>query len=1169
MRNLKNILISMVLLIALATFADVCLAQTASTGALTGTVTDPTSALVAGAKVSATNEATGETRSTVTESDGTFRIGLLPPGMYRLEVAITGFKTANVPGISVVVTESAKVSVQLEIGTMSESVVVQAAGELLQTETSAKGRVVDQTAVVNLPLVSRNYTQIIGLSPGVTAGVTNASELGRGSGGLGGTGVGFYANGDRSYDNNFQMNGLGVNDVFQQGTTSGGVPIPNPDTVQEFKVQTSQYDAGFGRNAGANVNVVTRGGSNDFHGTAFEFFRNRALNANNFFANLNGQPKPVLNQNQFGGTLGGPIIKKKFLFFGSYQGTRQRNGVSSLRTVLGPPLTNDRSPQGIATVFYGPGTTPADRRGVFQNQFGGVGPVIAQDGSNINPIALRLLQMKLPDGSFLIKTPQNVAAGGPLATRGSSTFSVPSTFNEDQGMLNLDWLQSVKSTFNERFFLANSNQIVAFPAANVPGFPDSSKNYFVSASVAHTYVFSPRLLNQARFGFNRLLTSTTQQTPFTFSQIGVTSSSQNNDLPIIGIAGSYNLAVAPIGKRVQDSYLLTDDVSLTSGKHSFRFGGGFTRFKRDFTGFRQPGQLIIQSFPDFLLGLSGPQSGTGIFSNIFGAVDLTGLFDRHVRLWEADAYAADDYHVTKQITVNLGLRYDYLPPITEDLGRFSNVDPALLNPTPPPTGTLAGVVVAGNFSGTVPAGVTQRQDDTIMNGLGRHAFGPRLGFAWQVLPNSNRIVLRGGYGVYYSRITGQVQTQNTTSQPFGLLRISVGPPNAAATFANPFPAPIRSEASYPIFVPYTPSTSLTVNAVDPNVRPGTIEQYSLSAQTQLGKNYLLEAGYVGTRGTDLLRLVSVNQAFLATPLNPFRGVTTSTVANIQQRVPFQGWTASGLQVVQSKDRMRYNALEASLTRRFSNGLQFLVSYTWSKTLDAEGANVDSNSSAVAGIGNQNDDFARYGPANFSRPHRLIISYVYDLPFMKNAEGLKKVLLGNWSISGVTTFQSGHQLTLVGNNANNVFGITTDRAQLAPGCTYTMLSVSGGVTDKLNNFFNASCINRANLNAPLSSSNAASWPIIGDDGRGTSFGNSGVGIIRGPDQRNFDIALIKRFVTRWPTEATNLEFRTEFFNAFNTPQFADPDTTVTNSTFGRITATSVGPRIIQFSLKLNF
>jgi TonB dependent receptor len=239
---------------------------------------------------------------------------------------------------------------------------------------------------------------------------------------------------------------------------------------------------------------------------------------------------------------------------------------------------------------------------------------------------------------------------------------------------------------------------------------------------------------------------------------------------------------------------------------------------------------------------------------------------------------------------------------------------------------LDGIVVAANFQGTLPTGVTKTNNNSIFDGTGQNAVGPRLGFAWKVLPHSSRLVLRGGYGLYYSRITGQVQTQNTTSQPFGQLCQSIGPPNAAATFANPFPAPIPTEATYPRFVPYTPTTAFTVNAIDPSLRPGLIQQYSLNLQTEIAKNLLLEVGYVGTRGEDILRLVSINQAQLASASNTIRGVTTNTVANVTQCVPFQGWTAAGLQQVQSRGAMRYNGLETSLTKRFSQGLQLLVSY---------------------------------------------------------------------------------------------------------------------------------------------------------------------------------------------------------------------------------------------------
>ena len=364
------------MLVASLLIRAIC-AQTASTGALTGRVTDPSGAVVPDAAVKVVNLATNEARELRTAPDGGFSVPLLPPGNYRLEVSKSGFTTALVNSVGVSVTETSDVPIHLELGTEARTVEVRSAAEVVQTDSSALGRVVSERTVQNLPLVARNYTQIIGLSPGVTGNITNAGDLGRGSGGLGGTpGVGFNTNGDYSYDNNFQLNGLQVNDVFEQGTTSGGVPIPSPDSIQEFKVQTGQYDAAFGRNAGANVNVITRGGGNEFHGDLFEFFRNTDLNGNNFFSNMNGQPRAVLNQNQFGATMGGPIRKNKLLFFGSYQGTRQVNGVSSVKTVLGVPLTNDRSAQGIANVLYGPGSTVADRRGTLQNAMGGVGPAI-------------------------------------------------------------------------------------------------------------------------------------------------------------------------------------------------------------------------------------------------------------------------------------------------------------------------------------------------------------------------------------------------------------------------------------------------------------------------------------------------------------------------------------------------------------------------------------------------------------------------------------------------------------------------------------------------------------------------------------------------------------------------------------------------------------------------
>ena len=883
----------------------------------------------------------------------------------------------------------------------------------------------------------------------------------------------------------------------------------------------------------------------------FEFFRDRSLNANNFFSKRNGQPKPTLDQNQFGFTLGGPIVRDRVLFFGSYQGTRQTNGVSSLTTVLAPPLTDDRSAAAIGRLFAG-------QRGLQQNAMGGVGPAILADGSNINPVALRLLQMRLADGSYLIPTPQRVNPAAAFAVQGSSTFSTPSSFDENQYMANVDYVHGSGNRVSGRFFTALGDTQQAFPSGNVPGFPLTTDDWYVATSVSHSWVLSSRLFNEARFGYGLLQTERTQDGAFRFSDVGILSAPQNDDLPTISLTGSYTIGSSAIGTRSQRTYQFEDSLSWVLGNHNLQVGGGFTRAMRDFEHFRQPGSLTFQSFPDFLLGLNAAQNGTNLFSNVFVSVDLTGQFDRASRNWETSAYVQDNFHVSSRLTINAGVRWEYLPPLTDATGRPTTVDASLLDPNPPASGSLAGIVVPANYPSSIPAGVFQTDSNTIMDQAKTHTLGPRTGFTWRVLGDSSRVVVRGGYGLYFSRTTGQVQTQTTTTQPFGLLRASAGPPNAPATFANPFASPIPTEASFPLFVPYTPASNLTATAVSRDLRPGQIQQFSLGVQTEVARDLMWEIAYVGTRGDHLQRSRSVNQALLASPSNPIRGETTNTVANITPRKPYLGWSTSDLRAVEAEGETVYDGLETSVTKRYSNGLQFLASYTYSKTIDSDGANAEANGQATAGIGNQNDDRARRGPASFSRPHRFITSFIYELPWMKSGSGAAAALLGGWSVAGVATFQSGQPLTFTGTNANNAYGFTSDRAQLAAGCDVDDLVQSGSVKDRIGQYFNTACVGPS-----------VAWPIIGADGRATDFGNSGVGIVRGPGQKNLDVSLMKRTRLGWPTSDASAEFRAEFFNAFNTINFANPNMNVSAATFGQITGTTVSPRIIQLAVKLVF
>ena len=459
-------------------FSNRVRSQTASTGALTGVTLDPTGAVLTGVVVRLVKQDTNAIQSATSDKDGRFNFLLLPPGRYELQASNTGSDTLIASAtIDISVTEVVHLELHLRLATVFSNIKVYAEAATIQTDSSALGKVVNETAVSDLPLVTRNFAQIVSLSPGVSTGVYNAGELG-----LGGTALsqiakssdGIYVHGARSYDNNFQVDGISVSDVQGSAAGSGGIPIPNPDSIQEFKIQTGLYDAGYGRYGGANVSVITKTGSNAFHGTVFEFLRNKVLNANDFFLNQTGQPRPVLNQNQFGFALSGPIKKDKLLFFGSYQGTYQVNGIAAgqsrtacTASLSEPPLTNDRTPAELGKIFGG--MTGAQG-----------GTAIKPDGSNINPVALALLNFKLPDGSLLIPTPQTVAPTKLLAQEVFSVFSDPCHFDENQFSTNVDYLTRLNGRIAVRFLLADDGEDITFPgnglnpAGNIPGFPNPS-----------------------------------------------------------------------------------------------------------------------------------------------------------------------------------------------------------------------------------------------------------------------------------------------------------------------------------------------------------------------------------------------------------------------------------------------------------------------------------------------------------------------------------------------------------------------------------------------------------------------------------------------------------------------------------------------------------------------
>ena len=1140
--------------VCLGVTADLC-GQTASTGALAGLTLDIFGSPLPGVSIKLAKDDGGEVRVTTSDEEGRFGILFLSPGLYHLDANKTDFEPVSIPDLRISVTETQRIDLYLRLPTRIEHVQVSSESVVSQTGTSALGSIVNEATMSKLPLVTRNFTQLTGLSPGVVVGVYNAGELGSGGTALSQVGAsndGIFAHGSRSYDNNWQLDGVSVSDVLGSGAASGGVPIPNPDALQEFKVQTGLYDASFGRGAGANVSIITKSGGDEYHGTIFEFLRNDFLDANDFFLKTTHQRRPELKQNQFGFGVGGPIEKDRFLFFGSYQGTRQMNGLATGQARIGcaaslsePPITPDRSSAGLGKLFGG-----------MKGTMGGV--AVKSDGSNINPVALNLLNFKLPDGSFLIPTPQTVDPEKPFANSGFSSFSLPCSFREDQGLANLDYAASKNSRVAARLFISNSNQLVTVPGsgrnpvANTRGFESPVGSDFVVFSLAHNYVGSAAFLNEARFGFVRARTKSGSQTPFKWSDIGVTEGemNDNNELPNLSILGSISMASAIPRTYTQNTFSLSDTFSIIRSAHAMKIGGAFARLNQylDIVGIGSSVQFL--SWPDFLLGLNAKGNGTG-FSNVFASSDNYGLLSRKFAAWESSAFAQDDFRITRAFTLNAGLRYERIGQFGDNLGRNSSFDFSKADANPQPNGSLSGYIVASNFPGALPPGVIRVDNESATYGRGQNTIAPRIGFVWQIVPGITELLLRGGYGIYASRPTGQASAASISGEPFSLFRSTTGQTNAGATFQSPFAQPFPTSDWFPMFVSYSAVTNLTAQSPSPNLRPALAQQFSLNVQAELRQGWLLELGYVGDRGTHLQRFGSLNQALAASPEHPIRGVTTNTLANIGSRVPIPGIVPDSLRELESEGSSWYNALEASLTKGLARGVQFLASYTFSKTLDSDGADVNGTSAGTSlTLGNQNSPRQRWGRASFDRTHRFVFSSTWALP--NPPRGLPKGILGGWMFAGIATIQSGTALTIKAVNPSNVFGISEDRAQLTGSCTKNQLVRGGPTESKLSAYFNRSCFTTP--------------PIIGADGIGTAFGDSCTGIVDGPGQANIDIAFSKSITVH---ESNSIHFRAEFFNALNHPQFANPDMNFTSLTFGLISATAVNPRVGQVALKYTF
>ena len=1128
-----------------------------------GTVTDPAKAVVPGAAVTLVNNATSQTQTTTTDSNGGYRFSLLTPGAYAVTFSAQGFKTSQMASAIVNVSEVPVLDAQLETGKSTEHEACLC--RLSQSATSSTGTLVDSKTLTGVPLTTRNTTQVMSMSSGSASDVNNAGTLGRGT-------------------QTFNVNGNTTAGTYTVDGAAAGSTVPNPDAISEFKIQTSQYDAGYGANV-PNTNLITRSGANDFHGDLWEFVRNDIFNANDFFLNAAGRPRPNLKQNQFGGTIGGPIKKNKLFLFGSFQATRQVNGLdpTSLSTLLLPPLTDDRSAATIGSQFC-PGNHLGNSR---YSTFAG-GTQVACDGSNINPVALTLLQMKLADGTYLVPTPQKILTSGRNTGLGSYSISLPSPFRENQYIANVDYAISTKQNLSGRVFISGVQQVRSLSAPYalnpgpqfVPGSPHGFRPRDYVASLKLTSILTSNIVNEAWAAYTQDdATGDSRGTPPAAS-IGLTPLDPFFPMPpeiqVLGSLGTFRF----LGNMASDTlthvvtYQWADTISWSHGGHTTRMGAfGDTQSNfEDNTGAAK-GKIVVQNFEDFLLGQSAVQNGSPLGrSNIqsiqaSAGVGPLGELQIQYRNYYGSAFVEDDIKVNSRFNLNLGLRWEYIGPSLDTEGTIGNVWPSLLSqvPIPPASGTLAGYTVAANYNpnlmnpytgqpfGPLPPDVVAHSTKSFyQNSAPLDTFAPRFGFAWQPGGLLRRLSVRGGYGWFYQTAPFSGNASSTplfALPPFAQGFSNTDASNDLSTLQKPFPTATLG------FVARTPTSELSDRVAGPIYRIPILQQWNVNAQYNLSTTFSLDLGYVGSYGNHLLLSHVLNQPLLASPTLPvncgYDGIpadciTTNTSRNAKLRVRILGESPTALAVSDYSGASWYHSMQATLRKRMSRGLTFQGAYTFSKA--------ENNTTVYNDQNNFSLDWAR---ANFDRTHRFIANYDYLLPVPTHVKGFAGTAMTGWSTAGIIIIQSGLPMTFTDPKGGGVYGgAGTSTITLCPGEFNASLATSGRDQTRLNNWINSS----PTVICPA--------PVVGPDGS-TGYGNTGLNIITGPGQFNTDFSIGKRTTVGGIRENAELAFRVEFYNTFNHPQFSNPGTTYGTATFGVITQSSVAPRLIQFGLKYLF
>ena len=1173
-------------------------AQGGATGAISGTVVDPTGAVVANADIRIINQDTGETtRIAKTDPTGSFTANLLPVGTYNVVVSSAGFGEAKFEGIVVRITETTRMTAKLAPLKVLEKVEVQAEVQAVETTSAATGQAIEGLTIRELPLATQNFQQLLTLSTGAQSELNASTQLGRGA-------TKIFVNGQREDNNNYQIEGISATDYnVAQGTN---VPLPNPDVIGEFKVQTSLYDASQGRNGGGNVNAILKSGTKSFHGDAYEFLRNDVLNANEYFQKSAGLPRPPVKQNIFGGSFGGPIGKEAQagFFFVNYQGTRQRSALSpgTLITTTLPVI---------------PGSVRVDSTMDAQLES-------AFNVPSIDPVIHKLLLVQsnefgAPAGGYLFPALQgNLGDSAPFVT------SKPGRYTDDQFTTTWDReFRGGKDKLAARFFFSNSESFLPFGAGGLQASLGATLASSINAtdldfpydlpinarflSIDETHLLSPAMVNDFRFGYVRINNSLQNIPPVTASALGIdrpTNSVTNSIYKFTLNSSGFQLGPSPTANQfqTQNNYNFVDNVSWVRGAHVFSWGGEATRVNLD--------KLFPQVFNGQLIFASSPGGPTDFQQFLEGAPPFSfgggGVYNHQYRANDFGFYAQDQWKLRSDFTLNYGLRTEILGAFHDNLCHIGNLDPALASKGQYPF-IFGSCAKSLNIAGLNPTGSNTTYHNDYATGL-----APRIGFAWDLF-GRHTTSLRGGYGIYYVREDVGSVDQLSFQAPFLPVAFGGGAPGCAGSFfsANPLPgcpnpnpnALPNAGVIDPNFIPClalfqgfpgndsTQAPNFACNGagissqgvfglVVPRhfVTPAT-QQWNLTLQRELGRRWILEIGYVGTHSVHLRETrtslqaqdVRNNPITITNQSGQPSTISFDTFANGPARsrsLPINGY--SGMQLFADDAYSHYHSLQTTLSRRWGAGY-FQAAYTFSHSTDATSS---GNTAFNTAFNDESSLVASRGLSDFDRTHRLVVSYRYDLPFVASATGAKAVLLKGWSVSGITILQSGTPFSVIDSGAGSAFigpGLTTTLGgQLAPGGSIAAGKTSGDIHSRLNSYLNINNFTTAPLLYPFDPANPATTcdPATNSNFCTTNFGDLGRNIYRGPHQQNWDFSLIKNFHLG---ERQALRFTTDFFNIWNHANFANPaQSDVENpSTFSRITQTVGTPRLIQFSLRYAF